>query len=352
MGLTRDSVGKGATDGGLNIKKKHEGDRVIALAGNPNVGKSTVFNALTGLRQHTGNWPGKTVTNAQGYCEKDGRGYVLVDIPGTYSLLPHSAEEEVARDFICSGDADAVVVVCDATCLERNLILVLQTAEIADNVVVCINLMDEARKKGIEIDLSALEGELGFPVVATEARRGKGLPALLDAVEHSFSREEQPSVKASASPEELAAEAERIYRRAVRTESSGYTHRARCLDRLLTSHTTGFPIMLLMLAVIFWITIEGANYPSALLSDFLMGFEAPLYRLLTFVHVPAIAAEALCAGVYRTLSWVTAVMLPPMAIFFPLFTLLEDLGYLPRVAFNLDRVFKRCGACGKQGLTT
>ncbi len=352
MGLTKESVGKGAAERRLVIRKRSENDRVIALAGNPNVGKSTVFNALTGLRQHTGNWPGKTVTNAQGYCERNEKGYVLVDIPGTYSLFPSSAEEEVARDFICSGDADAVVVVCDATCLERNLILALQTAEISPRVVVCINLMDEARKKGIEIDIDTLQAELALPVISTEARQGKGLDDILATVEKLFEDEKTTSSRRKSSPEELVKEASRIYNLAVVSESGSYTKGARRLDKFFTSRYTAFPMMLLLLAVVFWITIEGANYPSELLSRLLFSLEPPIHQFLSSLHIPEIAVRALTEGIYRTLSRVTAVMLPPMAIFFPLFTLLEDLGYLPRVAFNLDYVFKKCGACGKQGLTT
>ncbi len=353
MGLTRDSVGKGAAEGTLIIKKRSCDDRIIALAGNPNVGKSTVFNELTGLRQHTGNWPGKTVTNAQGFCERNGHGYVLVDIPGTYSLSPSSAEEEVARDFLCSGITDAVVVVCDATCLERNLILVLQTAEIAENVIVCVNLMDEAKKKKIEIDLNALSRELSLPVVATRARDGKGLDALLDTVEAAVSEALPGNKLCFSSAEEVACEAERIYNLAVKKPDFGnYSPRERFADKILTSKVFGFPIMLLMLLSTFWLTIEGANYPSSLLSGFLLGLEDTIFSLLSFLRLPLPVCEALVFGVFRTLSWVVSVMLPPMAIFFPLFTLLEDLGYLPRVAFNLDRIFKKCGACGKQGLTT
>ena len=181
MGLTSGSTGKRAVDSGFVIERG-PGERVIALAGNPNVGKSTVFNELTGLNQHTGNWPGKTVTNAQGRYTHKGREYIMVDIPGTYSLMAHSVEEEVARDFICFGDPDAVVVVCDATCLERNMNLVLQTLEITDRVVVCVNLMDEARKKHIEIDFGKLSENLGVPVVGASARSREGLDELMDAV--------------------------------------------------------------------------------------------------------------------------------------------------------------------------
>lgn len=334
-----------------SIPKRDGDERIVALAGNPNVGKSTVFNELTGLRQHTGNWPGKTVTNAFGFCERNGKKYVLADLPGTYSLNPHSAEEEVARDFLISNNADSVVVVCDANCLERNLILVLQTASLAPHVVVCINLMDEAQKRGIEIDTNAISKALSLPVVTAEARNGKGVNEILDAVEASLKTENPRFGTESASPEKITQEAERIYNSAVKRSGDSYSHTERRLDKLLTSRITGIPIMLFMLTVIFWITIEGANYPSALLSKFLSSFEAPLYAFLSYMKFPDIVSRALTEGAYRVLAWVVSVMFPPMAIFFPLFTLLEDFGYLPRVAFNLDHIFKRCGACGKQSLT-
>ena len=189
MGLTNSSIGINAVDSGLEIKKQSAEDKVIALAGNPNVGKSTVFNGLTGMNQHTGNWPGKTVANAQGYCSTSDHSYVMVDIPGTYSLMAHSAEEEVARNFICFGEPDAVVVVCDATCLERNLNLVLQTIERTTRVVVCLNLMDEAKRKGIKIDHRLISERLGVPVVCTIAQKPKSLTALMRAVDTAIDTE-------------------------------------------------------------------------------------------------------------------------------------------------------------------
>lgn len=417
----------------LEVKKRDPTDYVVALAGNPNVGKSTIFNALTGLRQHTGNWPGKTVSNAQGYCVWEEQGYCLVDVPGSYSLLAHSAEEEVARDFICFGGADAVIVVCDATCLERNLNLTLQILEVTPNVLVAVNLMDEARGKGMEVDLPLLEARLGVSVVGMAARRGQGIDTLMDSLAVTARGQAGPGIRVtypdyieealalltpalqplcagSTLPArwvglrllegevsilrgisqtlgraldrepEVERTMDRILRawaiRGLRRETvaeaiatavveTGETLAGdvvRCdearsrrldnrLDRLFTSRLTGFPIMLLLLLGIFWLTMVGANYPSALLSKWLFALEEVLAKGLLALGVPGVAVDLLIHGGYKVMAWVVAVMLPPMAIFFPLFTLLEDFGYLPRVAFNLDRCFQACRACGKQALT-
>lgn len=350
MGLTHRSVGTHAAAFGGT---RRASERIVALAGNPNVGKSTVFNALTGMRQHTGNWAGKTVGCACGRCRSAREQYLLVDLPGTYSLQPHSAEEAVACDFVRGGKADAVVVVCDATCLERTLVLALQMHNVTPNTIVCVNLLDEARHKRIHIDLPALQAQLGMPVVGVTARKKKTLRALLDALDAVMAA---PQPRPDGAPEagdpaDDVRRAEAICRAAVRRETPEYAARDRRLDRLLTSRATGYPIMLLGLAAVLWLTIAGANAPSEWLAHFFGWAQGRFSALLIFLHAPPWLQGLLVDGMFRTLAWVVAVMLPPMAIFFPLFTLLEDAGYLPRVAYNLDRPFQACRACGKQALT-
>jgi ferrous iron transport protein B len=432
MGLTGASTGAGVLCGGLRIAKETPLDKVVALAGNPNVGKSTVFNGLTGLNQHTGNWPGKTVTNAYGKYRYGGRNFIIVDIPGTYSLLANSVEEEIARDFICFGGADAVVIVADATCLERNLNLALQSMEITDKVVLCVNLMDEASKRKIRVNLDRLSSKLGIPVVGTSARSGKGLDKLMEAVssltdgkikttplrvtygediEQAVSMVEPAvagvtggrvsgrwlSLKLLEGDESLKrslidyigdilnnraltralTEAKSFLKKAGYSDNALEDHvvtkivktcesigrdvvtfgdrdraeRDRKIDRILTSKLTGFPVMILLLLGVFWLTITGANYPSGWLADGLFWVEDKLARFFVWISAPDWLKGMLADGMYRTLAWVVSVMLPPMAIFFPLFTLLEDLGYLPRVAFNLDNYFRKACAHGKQALT-
>lgn len=414
------------------IEKKNLDDRIIALAGNPNVGKSTVFNYLTGLNQHTGNWPGKTVTNAQGRYLHKGKGFILVDLPGIYSLMANSVEEEVARDFICFGNPDATLIVADATCLERNLNLVLQTLEITNTGILCVNLLDEAKSKKINIDLKELSKQLGIPVIGTCARDGKGLSELMDEaynltmkksiksnyiIKYDKPIEEaiallEPSIrkligdlssrwlalklldgdktiiksinryyKIDILEEEeivnklqlarevlinsgidnnlfrdkvvsrIVIKAEEISRKVVSYENEKYNLRDRKIDRILTSKTFGIPIMLALLGFVFWLTIIGANYPSQMISDGLFWLEVRINAFLITINFPVWLQGLLVEGVYRTLAWVISVMLPPMAIFFPLFSLLEDLGYLPRIAFNLDNFFKKACAHGKQALT-
>lgn len=409
-----------------NIKEVTAGENtpVIALAGNPNAGKSTIFNFLTGLKQHTGNWTGKTVENAYGYYDFDGKSHILVDLPGTYSLLPRSKDEEVARDFICFRHPDAIIVVVDATMLERHMNLALQIIEANPNAVICVNLIDEAKRKGILIDIPKMRKVLSVPVVATNAKNGEGIVDLLREVEtmiHSpnttplhIPQEDKIDVKVKELTEktnsrwtslkllendkttvekicglkentgiskELLSEAEKARKElynngigsdrlselistsyyhfssqlaadAVQYTNPDYQQRDRKIDRLLTSKRTGIPLMLLFLGIILWITIVGANYPSQLLSTVLFGFEGQIESALYFIHTPSFLVDVLVSGMYRTLAWVISVMLPPMAIFFPLFTLLEDVGYLPRIAFNLDKSFCRACAHGKQALTT
>lgn len=337
----------------------------VALAGNPNVGKSTVFNALTGMRQHTGNWPGKTVAGALGTFDTSVGKITLVDVPGTYSLTAHSAEEEVARDYICGSatgeegsddfrpSPDAVIIVCDACCLERNLILALQIMHTGTPSMLCINLMDEAASRGISVDTELLETELNVPCVPCAARQGEGLDKLTERLPEILTDGKKHTAKAVPNDREMreiVTKAELLAKKCTDIPV-GANSRDRILDRIFTGKLTAFPIMTLLLAVVFFITLKGATPISDALSALLGYTEEGIRSLLEMIHVPQIIVSALCDGVLRVLCWVVAVMLPPMAIFFPLFTLLEDLGYLPRVAYNFDRCFKKCGACGKQALT-
>ncbi|HHT67918.1 MAG TPA: ferrous iron transporter B [Firmicutes bacterium] len=328
---------------------------LVALAGNPNTGKSTVFNKLTGLRQHTGNWPGKTVLLAQGSYSYHGHTYQICDLPGTYSLLASSPEEEVARDFLCSEKPRVTVVVVDATSLERNLHLVLQILQLTPHVILCLNLMDEAQRRGIRLDLHGLEDELGVPIIPTTATTGDGLPALKDAI----ARMANGTLRSHPQPLEIDPEdpcaslykhAEQIADRVVLTSEQGCVLTER-LDRVVTSRLLSLPVMLGFLASVLWITIVGANYPSELLAGLFSRAEDLLTALFMQIGSPSWLHGALILGMFRGLAWVVSVMLPPMAIFFPLFTLLEDFGYLPRLAFNLDRLFQKAGAHGKQSLT-
>ena len=315
--------------------------KIIALAGNPNVGKSTVFNGLTGMHQHTGNWPGKTVTNARGHVQYKDAAFEFIDLPGAYSLKSSSPDEMVTAGYIASGEADIILIIVDATCLERNLLLARDILAVTGNAILCVNLMDEAAKKGIEVDMEKLESLVGIPIVPMAARSREGLDTLLEVILNYAPGKKSP----------IHIEPSYIYKRCVSTKSTEPHSFDRRLDRIVTSKVPGFPLMLLLLLIIFWLTMTGANYPSAALSSFFGFVEAHIRHFLSDLSLPDAAVSMLMDGLYTTLTWVISVMLPPMAIFFPLFTILEDLGYLPRIAFNLDSVFRRCGAHGKQALT-
>lgn len=426
MGLTKNSTGMKLLSSDkekINIKE----DYVVALAGNPNVGKSTVFNELTGLNQHTGNWPGKTVENAEGYYEFNGSIVKVVDLPGTYSLLSNSEEEEIARDYICFSKPDIVVVVADATSLERNLNLFIQISEITYKVLLCVNLIDEAKKKNIEIDFNLLEDELNSIVVPASARSGIGIDDLKKAIlkELKSNKEKKHAITYSSYIEESVKKIENIINKAIEVDkrknrwlsirilegnknildslyskydikekyikaiddikagiknieanksiedqivesiikkaenisnrvvnsNEEYNKTQRKIDKILVSKKTGIPIMILTLLIILWITITLANYPSDLLARLFGMGEDFLRDVFGKVNLPSWVGGLIIDGVYTTLAWVISVMLPPMAIFFPMFTLLEDSGYLPRIAFNLDKCFKKCCSCGKQALT-
>ncbi len=427
MGLTAKSTGKSLLTLEADLKALQETALVVALAGNPNTGKSTVFNSLTGLKQHTGNWPGKTVGLSVGKYVFQEHEFSLIDLPGTYSLFSDSVEEEIARDFICFNKPDVTVVVVDATCLERNLHLVLQILEITTQVVLCVNLLDEAKSKGIDINLSKLAKILGIKVVGTVARNGMGLDTLKKAILLTATKKKDASVASTFSLlydtdlEQMISEGSKLfaandlddqykrwlalrfldgdfslanklkqlqlangnthefpvyeqfcsnvlsgdirenivhtlYKTAETIAISVTTHKTKPdlqvnLDKIITSKALGIPIMLLFLGVIFWLTIIGANYPSQLLSFCFSAIEDYLLFIFNTLHSPAWLTGLLVLGVYRTLAWVVSVMLPPMAIFFPLFTLLEDWGFLPRIAFNLDNFFRKAGAHGKQSLS-
>ena len=333
--------------------------RTVALAG-----KSTVFNALTGSRQHTGNWSGKTVACAEGRLR--GGGLTLTDLPGTYSLRAHSEEERAAREFLVSGQACAVVLVADAGCLERSLILALQVLEVQKNAILCLNLMDEAAKKGIEIDVAALERELGIPVIPCAARQGKGLHELEAAIRRAAAGENEThptAIRYPAMDEDLTEEqrddiataaaalrAEEIALTCVRQPECACARDDRA-DDVILSRRFGVPLMLLLLAGVFYITLFGANVPSEWLSTHLLALGTPFAGALAKLGLPPFFVSMLTDGLWRVLATVVSVMLPPMAIFFPLFTLLEDAGYLPRVAFQLDHAFQCARASGKQSLT-
>lgn len=320
----------------------------LALAGNPNVGKSTVFNALTGLKQHTGNWTGKTVDPARGRWSLEGRRYEAVDLPGIYALAGGSPEERVAADWLAEQRPELLVAVLDATALARTLVLALELRGRCPRMVLCLNLCDEAERRGLEIDARALGAALGCPAVPTRADRKQSFETLRRVIAARISAPPDPlpdrGLREAESREALIREAEAI---AAAVTRRGPRPR-RDWDRLLLGSWAAWPLVLVLLFGLFYLTVRGANLPSALLERGLDWLGGALAELLS--GLPPTLRGFLLEGVYATAAKVTAVMLPPMAIFFPLFSALEDLGLLPRLAFLLDRPFACCGSCGRQGL--
>lgn len=321
--------------------------RTVLLVGNPNVGKSTIFNALTGLHQHTGNWCGKTVTGAEGCIHIQGEQIRCIDTPGTYAIDASSAEEAVTARVLREIPHDLVICVCDATCPVRGIALALELQAAGEHVIVCMNLMDEAAKKEIKPDLHKISMHLHMPVFGVAAKKKSTLRPLLDAVVNDQSEASEPYTLDHAAAIQKASE--------ICADTIKFSTRCKNHDRQIDKFVAGkfwkYPIMICLLLLIFWLTMVGANYPSALLSDFFAAICKALRNLAEMLHCPQWLSGAIIDGVLRGTGWVVSVMLPPMAIFFPMFTLLEDVGLLPRIAFNLDHSCAKCRACGKQALT-